>query len=191
MELQMHLLCGCDVCRSKSPTGMKRCSICKNAYYCSVTCQKADWKTHKPNCVAGKSAVKNLIRACCADFFPDHPAASEFGFDNLLKYYRHYRIYYNTYGPLKAGHVLLGMLQNIGGTIGINETELEKAYLTNTLDDYLQSKIAMFAHQSNFPRSHFWKWRKHKLIIGPTRVEHLSEAQVIAMRNKVYRKYYT
>lgn len=29
---------------------MKRCSVCKWARYCSVECQRADWKKHKGAC---------------------------------------------------------------------------------------------------------------------------------------------
>ncbi|KAF9025141.1 hypothetical protein BDZ89DRAFT_954052 [Hymenopellis radicata] len=27
-----------------------RCSVCKNAYYCSAVCQKEDWSIHKKGC---------------------------------------------------------------------------------------------------------------------------------------------
>lgn len=27
-----------------------KCTGCKNVYYCNRTCQKKDWKTHKPSC---------------------------------------------------------------------------------------------------------------------------------------------
>jgi hypothetical protein len=37
----------CQVCRT--PT-IKLCSQCSIAYYCSVTCQQADWRTHKQTC---------------------------------------------------------------------------------------------------------------------------------------------
>jgi hypothetical protein len=37
----------CQVCRA--PT-IKLCSKCSIAYYCSVTCQQADWRTHKQTC---------------------------------------------------------------------------------------------------------------------------------------------
>ncbi|EIM83597.1 uncharacterized protein STEHIDRAFT_141295 [Stereum hirsutum FP-91666 SS1] len=42
----------CQVC-SKTPEGdesLKRCSICKNRFYCSSRCQKRDWKKHKVDC---------------------------------------------------------------------------------------------------------------------------------------------
>lgn len=40
-------VCGAAMC---SKDGTLRCSRCKNQYYCSPKCQKADWKTHKPTC---------------------------------------------------------------------------------------------------------------------------------------------
>lgn len=42
----------CATChKTSTETGpLKRCGRCKTAAYCSVECQKADWKTHKPNC---------------------------------------------------------------------------------------------------------------------------------------------
>ncbi|KAF7349255.1 hypothetical protein MSAN_01715000 [Mycena sanguinolenta] len=38
--------CGRDGC-SKRGVGFKRCSACKKTPYCSVECQKEDWKKHK------------------------------------------------------------------------------------------------------------------------------------------------
>lgn len=41
----------CDTCKKRSPyTRMKKCSRCRNATYCSVECQKADWDRHKTEC---------------------------------------------------------------------------------------------------------------------------------------------
>jgi hypothetical protein len=37
----------CQVCRT--PT-IKLCSKCSIAYYCSVSCQQADWRTHRQTC---------------------------------------------------------------------------------------------------------------------------------------------
>ncbi|PYH94745.1 hypothetical protein BO71DRAFT_398686 [Aspergillus ellipticus CBS 707.79] len=45
----------CHTCAKPStPTEpLKRCSRCKTQWYCSASCQKTDWKTHKSTC--GKS----------------------------------------------------------------------------------------------------------------------------------------
>jgi hypothetical protein len=41
-------LCGsCNVIKEK----LLKCSRCKSVYYCSVECQKIDWKKHKLDCV--------------------------------------------------------------------------------------------------------------------------------------------
>lgn len=41
----------CDSCVKKFPfTKMKKCSRCRQATYCSVECQKADWDRHRMNC---------------------------------------------------------------------------------------------------------------------------------------------
>jgi hypothetical protein len=36
-----------DGCCEKA---LHKCGVCKMAGYCSVKCQKADWKSHKPFC---------------------------------------------------------------------------------------------------------------------------------------------
>jgi hypothetical protein len=42
----------CNTCKVWLPySSMKKCSRCKKATYCSVDCQKNDWKQHKPSCV--------------------------------------------------------------------------------------------------------------------------------------------
>lgn len=33
---------------------LKRCSACKEVYYCSVECQRADWALHKKVCTFSK-----------------------------------------------------------------------------------------------------------------------------------------
>jgi hypothetical protein len=40
----------CDKSGSYFDSGMFRCPRCPLTTYCSVTCQKADWREHKPYC---------------------------------------------------------------------------------------------------------------------------------------------
>ncbi|CAH0518077.1 unnamed protein product [Peronospora belbahrii] len=40
-------ICGADRC---SKNGLLRCSRCKAQFYCSMECQKIDWKLHKVGC---------------------------------------------------------------------------------------------------------------------------------------------
>jgi hypothetical protein len=35
---------------NRSQLSMQCCSGCHNVYYCSITCQKADWRSHKVTC---------------------------------------------------------------------------------------------------------------------------------------------
>ena len=49
------LACGHDACRKVTArTAMMRCSRCKGRAYCSASCQKADWKIHRNECVECK-----------------------------------------------------------------------------------------------------------------------------------------
>jgi len=41
----------CSKCL-KTADNLKRCSGCKSVSYCSVECQRDDWSSHKPSCVA-------------------------------------------------------------------------------------------------------------------------------------------
>ena len=47
----------CSVCGEKSSL---RCSKCLGAFYCSVPCQKKDWKTHKVICKNAQEVKKSL-----------------------------------------------------------------------------------------------------------------------------------
>lgn len=40
----------CDSCRLHSTDITKKCSACRNVYYCNKECQKHDWPMHKINC---------------------------------------------------------------------------------------------------------------------------------------------
>lgn len=43
-----EIMAGCVVCHAKTP--IKRCARCHIPQYCSTTCQKSDWKSHKSSC---------------------------------------------------------------------------------------------------------------------------------------------
>lgn len=47
-ELDMHY--SCAHCKIRSKNAMKKCSKCKNTYYCNQECQKNNWPEHKNNC---------------------------------------------------------------------------------------------------------------------------------------------
>lgn len=55
----------CAVCGAPS---VNRCSACLSVYYCSVACQRADWKAHKAACTgtAGKGKSKGSSAAAGA-----------------------------------------------------------------------------------------------------------------------------
>ncbi|KAH7314013.1 hypothetical protein B0J17DRAFT_584879 [Rhizoctonia solani] len=46
------LISVCWTCDGPGKPTLSACSRCKKARYCSVTCQRQDWKTHKGNCKA-------------------------------------------------------------------------------------------------------------------------------------------
>ncbi|KAF8310755.1 hypothetical protein DL93DRAFT_2084129 [Clavulina sp. PMI_390] len=46
--------CNASLCEHPKDA-VSRCGRCKNVYYCSQECQKADWSAHKRNCVPMKS----------------------------------------------------------------------------------------------------------------------------------------
>ena len=48
----------CENCHQLKETRFQRCGRCKGPPYCSVQCQKADWKRHKPNCDGRVEAMK-------------------------------------------------------------------------------------------------------------------------------------
>jgi hypothetical protein len=50
----------CSVCGEKSSL---RCSNCLGAFYCSIPCQKKDWKTHKVICKKAEKVKKSLEEA--------------------------------------------------------------------------------------------------------------------------------
>ncbi|PRW45019.1 transcription initiation factor IIE subunit beta [Chlorella sorokiniana] len=52
----------CDGCGKKA-LGVRRCSACKQAKYCSTTCQHAAWPQHKPACLAARRQPQQAQQA--------------------------------------------------------------------------------------------------------------------------------
>ena len=48
----------CRYCHQLKETPFQKCGRCKGPSYCSVQCQKADWRRHKPNCNGHVEAMK-------------------------------------------------------------------------------------------------------------------------------------
>jgi hypothetical protein len=62
----------CSTCGGAPTIGLSlsRCSRCKNAFYCSKTCQKSAWKLHKYDCVP-TGALHGLFPPSSAMHTPD------------------------------------------------------------------------------------------------------------------------
>jgi hypothetical protein len=53
----------CDACGSNEDLdALKMCSLCKVVFYCSVECQKADWRGHKHACKINSDCRKDQKR---------------------------------------------------------------------------------------------------------------------------------
>ena len=52
----------CSVCSNQSSL---RCSNCLGTLYCSVMCQRKDWKTHKVTCKEAEKLIKILEKDPC------------------------------------------------------------------------------------------------------------------------------
>jgi len=60
----------CAYCE-KPGTALKRCSICKNVWYCGAECQKAGWRRHKKACAPPLSTEDVRARVVAASVADD------------------------------------------------------------------------------------------------------------------------
>ena len=198
----------CFGCMSE-PDSVKRCSRCKINTYCSVRCQTAHWRRHKPNCLPSDSAVHQLFHFCALDIFPPStdPIWWQFGFASISQYHGDV-ISREGYTALQ---ILLGLYQAIRidvslaedgyalqpprNTMGMSKKMLQKAYKTNTLDDLLHHYISnsISSYGDKIAKYLVW-WCQNKLIIGPTKPtsSNKEEWQKIKeeTRKNIYTKYY-
>jgi len=66
----LELKGSCAHC-GKPGRAMKRCSICKNVWYCGTECQKAGWKRHKKACAPPLSTEDVRARVVAASVADD------------------------------------------------------------------------------------------------------------------------
>lgn len=50
----------CDACRKSFVGGIMKCSVCKNARYCTASCQRAHWPEHKKTCAKFKHCTLGI-----------------------------------------------------------------------------------------------------------------------------------
>jgi hypothetical protein len=73
----------CKVC-SKTDENMQICSACKSVHYCSLNCQKSDWKSHKIDCFKlGQITLSNKAI---------ETVLNNKIFDKLFQYIHHFNI---------------------------------------------------------------------------------------------------
>ncbi len=62
MSINLALTKRCTICE-KTSQDMSSCGRCFTRYYCSIECQKRDWKDHKPECIPhdNNKTVASLI----------------------------------------------------------------------------------------------------------------------------------
>ncbi|KAJ7484957.1 hypothetical protein B0H11DRAFT_1862310 [Mycena galericulata] len=64
----------CHKCGKEMDVQLSRCGGCRRIAYCSLECQKADWKAHKHMCKALSSLEKNSLVAWTAvSLLPEEP----------------------------------------------------------------------------------------------------------------------
>ncbi|KAI0329665.1 hypothetical protein GY45DRAFT_1324804 [Cubamyces sp. BRFM 1775] len=74
----------CDLCQTEvSKSGLRRCTSCTNAVYCSEKCQKDAWPSHIFRCRPGQTikTAYHLARAAARDEIPtDEETRRDYGF---------------------------------------------------------------------------------------------------------------
>ncbi len=56
----------CAHCGKQGAAVLKRCSICKQVWYCGADCQKAGWRRHKKTCAPPLSFNAIFAKAAAA-----------------------------------------------------------------------------------------------------------------------------
>ncbi|KAJ3568901.1 hypothetical protein NP233_g1810 [Leucocoprinus birnbaumii] len=78
----------CTYCENLNPPP-KRCIACKNAWYCTVQCQRRHWVRHIFDCNPSRAITTADYIALAVDQnqVPEHPGAlADYGFENDLSY---------------------------------------------------------------------------------------------------------
>lgn len=58
---------GCKI--SELKRNYKKCSVCMDAQYCSASCQKANWKSHRLTCKRPNIEDASMIQCTCFSNF--------------------------------------------------------------------------------------------------------------------------
>jgi len=198
----------CWVCYT--PT-VNLCSKCKERAYCSKRCQVQNWSKHKGNCVDPDSHVASLVAACS-----DFPCV---GFaEGMLKSIKVFGFKYEVNDPpymmltIQKSLILFGIYQHILKhevnadeeirsydwsccTKKYTKRMLQKAYETNSLDDFLHNYLedvratAMSRNREMY--SNAQDFLRNKIVIGPTNEDiKLTDREVNERRKTIYMKYY-
>ena len=191
----------CFACHKGGET--QRCAGCRNAFYCSKSCQRKHWKKHKPNCILPMSSLHDLFDACRMDVMPIPAVRCDYGFSNVC-------VYHGNVPSVES--ILLGVYEAIVRDIynlELAETTalilssfrpskrmILDAYERNALDEFIQRFVrdVVDRHGDRSP-GYCIQWLQNKLIVGPTKLLLSDEVgitpqQEANIRNDIYNKYY-